>query len=295
MSRRKKKAPTPVPRIKKHTEIRNVVVISDTHVGCKMALCHPDGATLDDGGTYFPSKIQQKIWDHWEEFWGEWVPRATRKEPYAVVHNGDCIEGQHHQATTPWSANLSDQTNHAYLILKPVVEACEGRYYHIRGTEAHVGKSAREAEDLARRLGAVPNEEGQHSRWDLWLRVAGKLCNFLHHIGTTSSAQHEASAVNAEMASIYMEAGRWGDEPPLVVARSHRHTNIEVRLPNEDGQVSVFTTAAWQLKTPHCWKIAGARNKQPQLGGSLIRMGDEEFHTRHKVWRMQRSREVSLV
>lgn len=294
MAKRKKEARTTFKRKGVEKEIRNVVVISDTHVGCKLALCHPDGADLDDGGLYIPSKFQSKIWDCWEEFWGEWVPRATHKEPFVVVHNGDCIEGSHHQATTPWSNNLSDQTNHAYKLLKPVVDLCEGRYFHIRGTEAHVGKSAREAEDLAKRLGAVPNDEGQHSRWDLWLRVAGKLCNFTHHIGTTSSAQHEASAVNAEFAAMYAEAGRWGDEPPLVVVRSHRHTNIEVRLACDDGYAVVFVTPAWQLKTPHAWRIAGARNKSPQIGGSLIRHGDEETHTRHRVWRMERSKEVDL-
>lgn len=294
MAKREKEVRITSKRKGVEREIRNVVVISDTHVGCKLGLCHPDGAKLDDGGVYLPSRLQMKIWDCWEEFWGEWVPRSTRREPFAVVHNGDCIEGSHHQATTPWSNNLSDQTNHAYKVLKPVVDLCEGRYFHIRGTEAHVGKSAREAEDLAKRLGAVPNEEGQYSRWDLWLRVLGKLCNFMHHVGTTSSAQHEASAVNAELAAIYMEAGRWGEEPPLIVVRSHRHSAIEVRLPCDDGYATVFVTPAWQLKTPHAWRIAGARNKTPQLGGSLIRHGDEEIHTRHRVWKMDRSREVDL-
>lgn len=273
--------------------INNVVVISDTHVGCKLALCHPDGAALDDGGVYSPSKIQRKVWSFWEEFWGEWVPRVTHKEPFTVVHNGDCVDGVHHGATTQWSHNLGDQSEHAYTVLKPVVEACEGRYFHIRGTEAHVGKSATEEERLARRLEARPNEEGQHARYELWLRVAGTLCHFLHHIGTTSSAAHEASAVNAELSAIYGDAGRWRDEPPMIVVRSHRHRCSEVRLPAHGGYATSMVTAAWQLKTPFAWKIAGARVTTPQIGGSLIRVGDEEVHTRHCVMNIGRSREVS--
>ena len=273
--------------------IRNVIVISDTHVGCRLALCHPDGAALDDGGTYSPSKLQLKVWSMWAEFWGEWVPRVTHKEPFIVVHNGDAIDGVHHGSTTQWSHNLGDQSAHAEKILRPVVEACDGRYYHIRGTEAHVGKSASEEERLAHKLGAIQNEEGQYARYELWLRLGGKLCHFLHHIGTTSSAQHEASAVNAELSAMYADAGRWGMEPPAIVCRSHRHRCSEVRLPADGGYATVFVTACWQLKTPFAWKIAGARVTTPQIGGSLIRLGEEELHTRHYVHNIGRSKEVS--
>lgn len=274
-------------------EIRNIVVISDTHVGCRLGLCHRDGAELDDGGTYYPSKLQQRLWEMWEEFWGEWVPHVTHGEPFAVVHNGDCIDGVHHNAVTQWSHNLEDQVEHAYKILKPVVELCEGRYYHIRGTESHVGKSATEAERLAKRLGAVPNEEGQHARYELWLRCGNHLCHFLHHIGTTSSAQHETSAVNAELTAIYADSGRWGLESPMIVCRSHRHRCSEVRLPCAGGYATVFVTPGWQLKTPFAWRVAGTRVSTPQVGGSLIRLGDEELYTRHKVWDIGRSKEVN--
>ena len=133
--------------------IRNVVIFSDTHIGCMLALCHPGGAELDDGGMYKPSKIQQKIWNIWEEFWGEWVPRATHNEPYIVVFNGDGIDGIHHNSTTQWTHNLEFQKRHCEKIFRPIVEKCEGRFFWIRGTEAHVGKSATDEESLAKELG----------------------------------------------------------------------------------------------------------------------------------------------
>jgi hypothetical protein len=273
-------------------EVRNVVVVSDTHIGCKLGLCRPDGAAVDDGGVYHPSKLQRKLWEFWEQFWGEWVPTVTKGEPFAVVHNGDAIDGVHHGSTTQWSHNLDDQGEHAYRVLRDVVTLCEGRYYHVRGTEAHVGKSGAEEERLARRLGAVRNAEGQSARWELWMRVAGSLCHFLHHIGTTGSAAHESSAINAELAAMITDSGRWGQEPPLILARSHRHRSFEVRGPAEHGYVTAFTTAAWQLKTPFAYKVPGARVTTPQIGGSLIRAGDEEIHTRHCVWPVSRPAEV---
>jgi hypothetical protein len=277
------------------TKIRNVIVVSDIHIGCCLALCHPDGAELDDGGLYKPSPLQLKVWSIWREFWDVWVPKATHGEPFAVIFNGDAIDGVHHNSTTQWSHNTKDQIRHAHKILAPVVAACGNRYYHIRGTEAHVGQSGKDEEALAKDLGAIPNEQGQHARYELWLRMdGGGLIHALHHVGTTSSAQHETSAINAELASIYNDCGRWGREPPDVVVRSHRHRCAEVRLPHHRGYAVSMVTACWQLKTPFTWKLAGARVTTPQIGASLIRQGDEELHTRHMVVDIGRSKVEGL-
>jgi hypothetical protein len=275
-------------------KVNNLIVVSDTHSGCRMGLLHPDGTPLDGGGRYLPSKVQQKMWALWEEFWGEWVPEATRGEPFDLVHNGDALDGVHHHSTTQISHNLEDQQRIAEAVLRPAVEQCKasgGTYYHIRGTEAHVGQSGEYEERLARTLGAKPNAEGQFARYDLWKRVGSCLVHLLHHIGTTSSAAHEASAVNAELTAEYVEAARWGREPPDFIVRSHRHRSIAVDLNSAKGYAAAIVTPAWQLKTPYVWKIPGARISEPQLGGIAIRQGDEEFFYRRKVWSMDRSPE----
>ena len=284
-----------MPKKLSKSPINNVVVVSDTHFGSRLALMHKDGAELDDGGIVTPSRIQEVLWDWWEEFWGEWVPNATKGEPFVVVHNGDLIDGVHHNDTTQWSHNLGDQVGHAEKMMRPVIALCEGRYYQIRGTAAHVGVAGVEEERFAKSVKALPNEQGQHSRYELWLRLGGPdgpLCHFLHHIGTTSSAQHEAAAINAELTTIYADAGRWKLESPMFVIRSHRHRCAEVRLPAPGGYATVFVTPAWQMRTPFSWKIAGARIVAPQIGGSLIRVSsDGEWHARHFVKALSRSKE----
>jgi hypothetical protein len=228
----------------------------------------------------------------WEEFWNEWVPLVTRKEPYFIVHVGDALDGVHHNSTTQISQNLKDQADIAYAVLKPIVELCEGRYYHIRGTAAHVGPSSIEEERLAEQLGAIPNEDGQHARYDLWKRV-GKDClvHLLHHIGTTSSSAHESSAVNAELTAEFVEAARWRLEPPDFIVRGHRHRSIAVDMDSAKGYAAAIVTPGWQGKTPFAWKVAGARLATPQFGGILIREGDEEYFYRRKVWTIGRSKE----
>lgn len=281
--------------------IRNLVVFSDTHCGCRLALCPPEGIPLDDGGRYLPSTFQKKLWTWWQEFWTEWIPEVTRGEPYDVVHNGDAIDGVHHGSTTQVSHNIGDQIAIAEAVLRPVVERCRalgGTYYHIRGTEAHVGQSATHEERLAQLLGAKPNREGQHARYDLWKRVgaptkrvAAPLVHLLHHIGTTASAAHESSAVNAEMSSMYNQAGRWGQQPPDYIVRSHRHRSIAVDMDSARGRAAAIVTPAWQGKTPFAWKIPGARISEPQIGGIVIRQGEEEYFYRRFVKSFERSSE----
>ena len=281
--------------MKNPPRIRNLVVVSDLHCGDRMGLCLPNRVRVDGGGWYVPSRVQRKVYGMWRYFWDEWVPHVTEGESYAVVCNGDCVEGDHHGSKTPISTNINDQAAIAKALLAPVVEACGGRFYVIRGTEAHVGKSAELEEELARDLGAIPDEEeGQHARWELWARLGGGLIHVKHHIGTSSSTAYEGSALNRELGEAFVEAGRWKDKPPDVVVRSHRHRDFEIRMPNESGYAICLCTAAWQLATPLSHRIASARQTQPQIGGVLIRAGEDELYTRHKVWRIKRPREVRL-
>lgn len=272
----------------------NLIVISDTHCGCRLALCPPEGIPLDDGGRYMPSEFQRKLWVMWTEFWQEWVPRVTYGETFDLVHNGDIIDGVHHNSTTQISHNFEDQLRCAEAVMAPVILQCTntgGNYYQIRGTAAHVGQSSVYEEMLGKRLGATPNQEGQYARYDLWKRVGKALVHLLHHVGVTSSAAHEASAVNAELTAEYVEAARWGQQPPDFIVRSHRHRSIAVDINSARGYAGAIVTPGWQGKTPFAWKVAGARVTEPQFGGLLIRQGDEEAYYRRKIWSMGRSAE----
>jgi len=267
--------------------INNAIVVSDTHIGCRLGLCCPEGMELDDGGRSMPSFLQLKVWEWWMEFWNEWVPMVTRGEPYVVIFNGDMIDGVHHNSTTQMSHNLRDQANLAVTIFQPIV-AKAAKFYHIRGTEAHVGKSGVEEERIAKELGAIPNDLGQYARWELWLKIGTGLAHFSHHIGTSGSLAYETSAIHKELEQAFVEAGRWNDEIPDLIVRSHRHRNAETRIQTYKGFATSCTTAGWQLKTPFTYKIAGARQAQPQIGGTAIRCGDEDFYTRHKLWKIGR-------
>lgn len=270
------------------------MVISDLHSGCRLALCPPSGAKLDDGGVYHPSALQNKLYQIWEEFW-EWVPAGTKKEPYVVVMNGDVIDGSHHGSTTQISHNLEDQSEIAYQLLAPIVEKCEGRFYMTRGTSAHVGESGVEEERLGKRLGAIKNEVGQHARYEMWLHIGSPkhLVHVAHHIGVTGSMAYESTAIMKELSEMYADSARWRNQIPDVIVRSHRHRHAEIRVPTANGYGIAFVTAAWQGRTPFSYKIPGGRVALPQFGGSLIRLGDRVLYTEHFVRSIDRPAAVT--
>jgi hypothetical protein len=257
-----------------------------------MSLC-PNEIHLDGGGSYHPSSFQKYLDICWREFWDDWVPKATEGEPFALVVNGDALDGVHHNSTTQISHNLEDQARIARSVLAPIVAKAEGGYYHIRGTEAHVGQSGAEEERLARELGAIPNEQGDYARWELWYDMTGKdgqsrLVHFTHHIGTTGSSSYEATAIGKEMVEMYVETGRWGQRGADVIVRSHRHRYAQVQMYGARGLQISAVTPGWQGKTPFSFRIAG-RMSPPQFGGLLVRVGDEGLYTRAKVWSVQRT------
>jgi hypothetical protein len=149
-----------------------------------------------------------------------------------------------------------------------------------------VGPSAQYEEALARELGAEPNGAGQYARWELWKLLGGQgiLIHFSHHIGTTGSQAYESTAVLRELVEAYTEAGRWGERPPDVVVRSHRHRAIKIELPTANQQGVSLTTPGWQGKTPFVWRIPGGRQSQPQFGGVLLREApDGVWYAQHWV------------
>ena len=271
------------------TKVKNLIVVSDTHCGCQLGLMPPQ-ITLDEGGVFMQSPLQKKMWDMWEHFWYEWVPLVTKKEPYYIVHNGDAVDGVHHNSVTQITHNMKDQGKIFREVMSQPLnnKNCAG-YYHIRGTEAHVGKSAQTEEALAASLNAIPNDIGNHARWEMWLKLREYLIHFTHHVGTTSSASYESTAVYKELVEAYTEAGRWLNEPPDCVIRSHRHRQFEIKIATKKGYGLSLVTPAWQLKTPFVYKLGLGRSSQPQMGGYLIRTGDEDgLYTRFKVWDIER-------
>lgn len=255
------------------SKVRTVVLISDLHCGSALGLCPSRGVALDGGGWYQPTRVQRKIWTHWEEFWGQWVPRETEGEPYVLIVNGDAIDGEPHRSKALISSNVATQADIAYECLAPCVDRAVATYM-TRGTEAHVGKSAEQEELLGRRLGVEVDANGFSTRDELWMDLAGHLGHITHHVATTTSWMYESTAPWREVVLCLESAVRSGQRAPEWIARAHRHREFSGRIYTADGRVVVVVTPGWQAKTPYVYRTA-ARNESPHFGGSIVRVSSK--------------------
>lgn len=277
--------------------VKNIVVISDTHFGCKLAICPPK-VILDEGGIYKQSNAQKVIWSHWQYFWNDFVPSVCGNDDFIVVHNGDVIDGVHHNSTTQITHNIKDQENIAVEVLSKIKEnnRCKGIYL-IRGTEAHSGVSAESEERIGERIKAV-KINGNYTHYELWLRFGylKSLVHFSHHIGNTNSASYKATAVLKELIESYVEAGKNKTESPDVIVRSHRHYYIQVIEHSKKVNAISLTTPSWQLKTPFSYKNLLGRTALPQIGGIIIREGDEvPIYVRTCIKNVCQSKQIIVV
>ena len=218
------------------------------------------------------------------------MTKGVARKNISVVANGDIIDGNHHQAVD-LVPNVMTQERAAVEILRPIAD--KYHMYMVRGTEAHGGKADQNTESIARQLGCVLDTAGNNSVWQLWLDVDGVVIQFAHHIGTTSSAAYETSALMRELVAGMVEASQWDQRLPDVFVRSHRHRYNTVSVPHSgDRDIQLTVTPAWQLRTPHVERID--RMRLPHIGGVAIIVEDGKCQILKKLYEMPKPEMIQI-
>ncbi len=235
--------------------IRCVVVLSDLHIGSTVGLW-PSKFISQEGNEIGPNEFQEWLWECWQDLTAVQLPKYLRGEPYALVLNGDVIEGIHHRTLQVMTANTTDQVKAAKKVLDPVFKKAAARFI-VKGTEVHtrdreisLGEALNAQEDTA---------TGQHAFDKLYLSVHGTNCVFRHHITTTSRPYLEATALSTELGSERIEAARNKHPIPQVLCVAHRHRHGIFR----DSAGLVCVTSAWQGLTRHGHKVVGHSTPAP--------------------------------
>ena len=248
-----------------------IAVVSDIHAGSTVALA-PERIALDDGGVYEASKAQRWLWQCWGQFW-ERAARAAKdaKADLYAVFNGDVTEGDHHGTTQILSGNPTAQAAVVDACMKPVLALKPTRLFFVRGTEAHVGKSAAFEERIARGLAkdkwpvVGDPDTGTASWWHLRMEVHGRRLSFAHHGRMGQRPWTRGNIVLNLAAEIFYEHAARGDRPPDVAVRSHLHRYFDT---GRAHPVRVIQTPAWQLHTAFVHRIAP--DSLADIGGLLI-------------------------
>jgi hypothetical protein len=278
--------------------IRNLIVITDTHCGDTFSIC-PLNTKLwaDHGKRYKPTDLQQWLWKCWKYATSEWLSEVTRDEPFSVLHNGDMVEGSgHHGSIHMATMNTAFQQKWCVDLLRPLIEKSKktgGKFFSIRGTEAHEGIDGIHAENVARELKAV-ELEGMHSHLQWNINLAGKRIRAQHHISGTGIFTGQDRALRVELSEALIDSALWNVDAPDCLVAGHVHRQSEIRINSKRGYIISLTCPSWQLKTPYGARILAGRQTRPQVGMYLIRVDPttNDLYTRHIVWALTEQKVV---
>lgn len=228
---------------------------------------------LLDDGWWHHNAIQAWIWECWGRFWED-VYRIVGDRRFALVVNGDAIEGLHHRTMQVVHDDPGCHIKIAAMLLKEHAQRAS-KVYITRGTEAHVGHSSESG--LGSMIGAEKHPAGDTYAPYHWLirhRKSGLVMSVKHHMTTTSRHSLEGSAMGIQLAEERMQCANAGWQMPDVVVRSHRH--IPGHLQNSSG-ASFIALPAWQALTSYGWKVVP--NAIPILGGAIVDLSGDEART----------------
>ncbi len=240
----------------KNQGIKKVLVISDTHIGSTKGLLNPGFKTLE-GNEIKLNAMQEWLWMCWIRA-NEFVADVTNGEPYALVINGDVIEGVHHQTKEIWSPLIQDQVEASLQILAPLSEAA-AKTFVIRGTECHVGNTE---EVVGKVLNAEKDHQTGNNSFDrLTLDLNGIRHVFRHHIGTSVRRGLAGTQLSANLVEEQVEAVNNGEPIPRVVCCAHRHKFGTYT----DGNGLCVVSPPWQGLTRFGHKVVSQARSQPGL------------------------------
>lgn len=240
----------------KHQPIRKLVVASDFHVGSTKGLLHPGFVTVEGNGIKL-NAMQEWLWLCWEKA-NAFIQEQVGDEPYAVVLNGDVIEGIHHGTKEIWSPLIDDQIKAAKEILSPFVGPASASFM-VKGTECHTAASEN---GLGAALSCVRDEQtGNHAFDRLVLELNGIRHVFRHHIGTSVRRGLAGTQLSANLAEEQVEAANNGEKIPRVVVCSHRHKYGLY----QDTNGLLVVTPPWQGLTRFGHKVVSQARTNPGL------------------------------
>jgi len=230
--------------------IRLIAVLSDIHAGSTVALMPPGFKTIE-GNLIKQTPLQQWLWECWQDG-QQWLAKKAGKDPYALVLNGDLIEGVHHGTRQIISPDIGDHVGCALQLIKPM-HAKAARTFIVRGTECHTGNTEHA---MANALGL---QDAARDR--LTVDVAGVRCVFRHHIGTTTRRGLSGGQLSMQLSEEQVEAACNKEPIPRVLCCAHRHVFGQYK----DNHGLCVVSPPWQGLSRFAHKVVSQARTKPGL------------------------------
>jgi len=235
-----------------------VVPISDLHSGGSTAL-FPDRFWQFKHTNHTPTSEQVKMYRHWLAC-AERIREARKGRRLIIVHDGDAIEGIHHNSVENVTRLTNEQMDiHVELMtdFKKAVRFREGdALYYVTGTEVHT----EDTEDLIGHMLGAEYVNGLQATEELRLVENGRNLWFVHHGRTPGKGANKGNSLRNFLKDIYHEAVQEGIAPPDYIITGHTHNpyyeNYVARNNAHYHILHGLICPAWQQKTRYAYKVA---------------------------------------
>lgn len=276
-----------------------LVVLSDMHSGGSTAL-FPNRFWQDEHQNHTPNDCQKEIYKVFEQC-GEYAREHRKGKRLIVIHNGDSIDGVHHNSLQICVHNKASQAEiHEELmdifLRKSKFDKKQGdRLFYVRGTETHVEDIETE---IAKDLSAEKTPTGNYVFDHLELDINGRLLWMVHHGKGKGRGPNEGNALRNFLRDIYFDAIKSNKRPPDLVASGHTHTptwNVYIASKLSGfHMVHGIICPSFQAKTRYAYKVAPVERNE--IGAVFVEIkADGEIRMPHFVKMETKSNEVVKV
>jgi hypothetical protein len=237
-----------------------VVNLSDMHSGGTTALFLP---RFWEGmhGNHTPTKDQKQMWRHFDKC-AKIIREKREGKRLIVVHDGDAIDGVHHDSPQIITRNKNEQIEIHTEIMDHFLQVSGwdrdsgDKLYYVTGTEIHVNDSENIiGEDLGAEM------DGEKYAFDfLPLSVNNKILWFAHHGGRAGKGANKGNALRNNLKHVYFDCLNEKQMPPDMLITGHSHDpfyeTYNQWLGDDIHVLHGIILPSWQKKTRFAYRVA---------------------------------------
>ena len=235
-------------------------LLADIHVGSMFAPW-PQGFVDSRGAARYLNPGQQYI----ERIWNEGLKVCPPLD--LLIINGDVIDGEQYRQEKRYllEPNIEWQAKAAKVLLKPWVDKLRpsGSLYWTRGTKYHESGGSAWVDDMAQKLGAVPNKAGEHTWFWRNMDIDGVKLDVAHR--QSFYIRYRSTPLERELEFDVLVADLKKGSADLVV-RSHVHRFHTVCVDLRQG----VSTPGWQIQTEFALQSISPNRVGPSRLGFVL-------------------------
>jgi hypothetical protein len=245
-----------------------IVPVGDYHSGSNYALFVDRFWTGKNEMNRTPSPKQQAIRQQFETAC-EQIRKARKNKRVILVHNGDAIDGDHHNSSDVCTNQIDDQAQIHIELMEETKKRLGwqrgDKCYYTLGTDIHTGNSEY---NIADKVNAEILPE-------LRLPVNGRILHFVHHGPGAGDGANEGNPLRSWLRNNYYNSIKDHERPPDVIYSAHVHNPtmgvFEYRNEMEFGIMYGVITPPLQIKTRYGHQKAPVKKNKVGLAYQEIK------------------------